>query len=206
MAYIAVLDANVLWPQSLRDTLVRLAVHDLYRAAWTVKILDEMAISLVRNGRTTQERIERTRDLMMRNCPHMLVEGYEELIPAMTNDPKDRHVLAAAVRINADAILTFNVKDFPGHACEPYGVEILTPNDFLSGLWIGDAVSVVRVLIEQVKSLKNPPLTVFELVGGLAQHAPEFARDVLQSGVIQQVLSTSNQDVPAPVYRTLSSL
>jgi len=206
MAYIAVLDANVLWPQSLRDSLVRLAIHDVYRAAWTVKILDEMGNSLVRNGRVTPERIERTRDLMTKNCPHMLIEGYEDLIPVMTNDPKDRHVLAAAVRINADAIVTFNLKDFPEDACEPYGIEIIMPDDFLSGLWISDSVSVARVLIEQASTLRNPPLTVVHLVEGLAQHAPQSAGKVLKSTVLDQVLSRLAKDIPAPAYRTLSSL
>jgi len=31
----------------------------------------------------------------------------------MTNHPKDRHVLAAAVRCNAEVIVTHNVKEFP---------------------------------------------------------------------------------------------
>ncbi|WP_206069184.1 PIN domain-containing protein [Kocuria sp. KD4] len=42
-----------------------------------------------------------------------LVENYESLVPAMTNDPKDRHVLAAAVRSRAELIVTSNQKDFP---------------------------------------------------------------------------------------------
>jgi hypothetical protein len=48
--------------------------------------------------------------------------GYESLIPAMTNDPKDRHVLAAAaaVRANAELIVTANLKDFPAASVEPY--------------------------------------------------------------------------------------
>ena len=34
-------------------------------------------------------------------------------IPAMTNHPKDRHVLAAAARAGAKVMVTYNLKDFP---------------------------------------------------------------------------------------------
>jgi hypothetical protein len=49
----------------------------------------------------------------------------------MTNDPKDRHVLAAAVRCEAHAIITDNVKHFRPESARPYDLDILTPDDFL---------------------------------------------------------------------------
>jgi hypothetical protein len=58
---------------------------------------------------------------MERAFPDAMVAGHEALIPSMANDPKDRHVLAAAVRGRADVIVTSNVRDFPPAACEPYG-------------------------------------------------------------------------------------
>ncbi|MCZ2154321.1 MAG: PIN domain-containing protein [Bryobacterales bacterium] len=59
------------------------------------------------------------------------VTGYECLVGAMTNDPKDRHVLAAAVRCGAHAIVTHNVKHFRPETAKPYDLDILTPDDFL---------------------------------------------------------------------------
>lgn len=47
MARVAVLDANVLWPQYLRDCLLRASIADLYRAAWTDRIIEEMRRSLL---------------------------------------------------------------------------------------------------------------------------------------------------------------
>lgn len=58
-------------------------------------------------------------------------EAYDHLILAMTNDPKDRHVLAAAVAARADVIVTFNVTDFPAAACRPYGIDVQHPDTFL---------------------------------------------------------------------------
>ena len=41
------------------------------------------------------------------------VTGNGGLVGSMTNDPKDRHVLAAAVRGAAHAVITENVRHFP---------------------------------------------------------------------------------------------
>jgi hypothetical protein len=53
----------------------------------------------------------------------------------VTNHPKDRHVLAAAIRGRADVIVTSNIKDFTSEACEPYDVDVQTPDEFLSHQW-----------------------------------------------------------------------
>jgi predicted nucleic acid-binding protein len=45
--------------------------------------------------------------------PEAWIEDYEDLIPAMTNHPKDRHVLAAAAHAGVKVIVTYNIKDFP---------------------------------------------------------------------------------------------
>ena len=58
--------------------------------------------------------------------PDAMVEGFEELIPAMTNHEKDRHVLAAAVKCGAHAIVSDNQKDFPPESMAPYNLECLT--------------------------------------------------------------------------------
>ena len=58
------------------------------------------------------------------------VTGYAGLVESMTNDRKDRHVLAAAVRAGAHAILTENVKHFPSQSVASYIVEVLTPGQF----------------------------------------------------------------------------
>lgn len=49
----------------------------------------------------------------------------------MTNDTKDRHVLAAAVRCGAHAIVTHNVKHFRPESVTSYDLDVLTPDDFL---------------------------------------------------------------------------
>ena len=63
--------------------------------------------------------------------PEAMVYGYEALEPSMTNNSKDRHVLAAAVRGGADVVVTFNLRHFQPEDCSPYDIDVQTPDDFL---------------------------------------------------------------------------
>ena len=49
----------------------------------------------------------------------------DELIASMPINAKDRHVLALAVQVEADSLVTFDLGDFPATTCEPYGIEPL---------------------------------------------------------------------------------
>ncbi|MFF3172406.1 PIN domain-containing protein [Streptomyces sp. NPDC057900] len=113
--------------------------------------------------------------------PDSLVAGYSKLIPAMTNDPKDRHVLAAAVRGQAHALVTLNVRDFPADSADPYEIEVLRPDDFLLDLLDLAPVDVLAVLGAQAQSYRREPRDVHGLLdrlsaGGAPQFAAEFRR------------------------------
>lgn len=45
------------------------------------------------------------------------------------SDPKDDHVLEAAVAGGCDGILTYNKRDFTG--AEGFGVQVMSPKEFL---------------------------------------------------------------------------
>jgi predicted nucleic acid-binding protein len=125
-------DACVLYPAPLRDCLLRLALTDLFKARWTDQIHAEWMGALLRDGKFSAEKLAKVRDLMDANVRDAKVEGYESLIEALQlPDPNDRHVLAAAIRCNADAIVTFNLKDFPRDALAPYGIDAIHPDDFI---------------------------------------------------------------------------
>jgi hypothetical protein len=95
----AVLDASVLYPALLRNMLMRLALHGLFRARWSERIHDEWIAALLRNRLDlTRARVERTRNLMDSHIQDALVAGYESRIESVTlPDADDRHVLAAAI-------------------------------------------------------------------------------------------------------------
>lgn len=110
--FIVVLDANVLFPFTLRDTLLRAAALHFYQVRWTAQILDEMTRNLVSTGTMQEDKATRLRAIMEREFPEAEVTGYELFIDSMPNDEKDRHVLAAAVKGGAQVIATANLRDF----------------------------------------------------------------------------------------------
>ena len=89
-------DACVLYPNVLRDLLIRVAIGHKVRAHWTDQILDEVFENLIEN-RPDLDRVKlaRTRVLMGKALPDAKVTRYETLVPALVlPDPDDRHVLA----------------------------------------------------------------------------------------------------------------
>jgi hypothetical protein len=82
--------------------------------------------------------------------------GYRELIPVMTNQEKDRHVLAAAVKTPCEVIVTYNLKDFPEESLKPFSIEAMHPDEFLIDLYHIDGELVVHELHEQGAALHKP--------------------------------------------------
>lgn len=115
----------------LRDTLFRLAEKRLYLVRWSPESIEETVRTLQGKVGKTPEKTAHLVDELRSYFEDAWVEGYEALIPSMANHPKDRHVLAAAVRCGADVIVTFNLKHFPEEALEPWGIEAQSPDEFL---------------------------------------------------------------------------
>jgi hypothetical protein len=97
------------------------------------------------------------------------VHGYQRLTASMTNDPKDRHVLAAAVRSGAHAIITHNVRHFPPASVKPYDVDVLTPDEFLVHQFHLDGELLVERLAAQAAA---HGIALQSLLDRLRVHAP----------------------------------
>jgi hypothetical protein len=98
--FVAVFDACVLYPASIRDLLLHLTLTDLFRARWSDRIHEEWMRNVLKQRRDlTRAQLERTRDLMNSAVPDSLVNSYETLVDELDlPDADDRHVLAAAIR------------------------------------------------------------------------------------------------------------
>ncbi len=168
--FTAIYDACVLYPAPLRDLLMNLAMTGLFRAQWTAEIHDEWIRNVLKNRPDlTEERLRRTQRLMDSHVD-ALVTGYESLIPGLTlPDPDDRHVLAAAIRCNADVIVTFNLKDFPKSVLDEYDIEAQHPDDFIACQIDLDGDAVYQAIARQRANLKNPALSVDEFLATLEQ-------------------------------------
>ncbi len=79
MAFVALYDANVLYPGSLRDLLVRLGQSRLFQAKWTDQILDEAFSAIIRDQPELTDKLGRTRELMNNAIADAQVTGYEPL-------------------------------------------------------------------------------------------------------------------------------
>lgn len=166
MAFVVVYDACVLYSAPLRDLLVRLANTGIVRARWSERILDECFRSILTNRPDLQpDALNRTRALMTQAVPDCFVTGFEALIDGLQlPDADDRHVLAAAIRTGAQAIVTFNISDFPDDQLAPYNVEAKHPDEFVLDV-VDLAPGVVStVVIQQAASLQKPPRTAGDLL------------------------------------------
>lgn len=123
MAFIVVYDANVLYPNTLRDLLIRISQAGLVQAKWTNEILDEMLRALNRNRPDIpSDKLDRLRQLMNAAVRDSLVSGHEVLVEGLKlPDPADRHVLAAAIKAGAQVIVTGNLRHFPGRRAPAVG-------------------------------------------------------------------------------------
>jgi predicted nucleic acid-binding protein len=135
--FTALLDTSVLWPSLQRNFLLSLAIEGLYRPAWSSAILEELefheAEKLVNRGTPpadADQRAHRLIEQMQTSFDDAEVIGWEPLEGTFgLPDPDDEHVAAAAVRAQAGAIVTSNLKDFPADKL-PAELQVLAPAEF----------------------------------------------------------------------------
>lgn len=141
----AIVDASVLYSRHLRNALIWHSLEGLFELRWSTPILDETRRSLIgRNLNAYGEKRTSAVDRVLERMTSALSSVYpnaevpaieiESLVEEMTNHPKDRHVLAAAVAAKAPFIVTANLKDFRPVDTRPRGVEALSPDAFLTDL------------------------------------------------------------------------
>lgn len=157
--YSAVLDACVLHPVWTRDALLWMAEEGLFRPLWSDLILNEWIVSLARRFPDKSEEqlaaqrtiIETEFEEAMVSIPHELLNFAQDLLP----DPKDNHVLFAAICGRADAIVTTNLRDFPLEIMGEFEIEIRHPDDFLLDIITLDGKRAVSALQNHRRSLSK---------------------------------------------------
>lgn len=171
--FVVVLDANVLFPFRKRDVLLRFFHAGLFRARWSEEILDEWTRNLLALKPQLEDSIRAQQAAMRDHFPEALVIGHAPLVGALDlPDPDDRHVLAAAIQCGAQHIVTDNLVDFPADKLEPYDIEAIDADEFLSrtfDLYPAEALTVLR----QLRTHYNNP----------SYSAPEFVLDLTAKGL-----------------------
>ncbi len=178
----AVLDANVIYPAPVRDLLLNLADLEIFSPKWSEIIHEEWIRNLLINREDlSKPKLMRTVKIMNAVFPDAEVHDFEELIDELElPDPNDRHVLAAAIHSKSDAIITFNLKDFPPKYVKQFDIEVYTPDKFVLLLHKLSPEIVQRAFTNQLESLKNPPKTKDELIETLLNCNLKSARKIFK--------------------------
>lgn len=167
MAFTVIYDANVLYPNTLRDLLIRIAQQPhLVQAKWTGQIIDEMLTVLQRNRPDiTEEKAARLRELINGGVRDCLVTGYQPLIEAVDlPDPDDRHVLAAAIKVNE------------------WDIRPKSPDNFVRDVMDFDPQAVWACVQQIVDSRTKRPVTVDDVLGELQRDGLVASAAALRSG------------------------
>ena len=141
-------------------------------------LLASLERNLGRRG-LNEKQIRHRLDQMNGAFPDALVVGYEALIDQMVNDPKDRHVLAAAARGGAEVLVTENLRDFPAQAVHPYNIEVVNQDTFLLDAFDLRPAEVLAALRRQVSRYHREPRTLESLLailGGTSSGCTRFSQ------------------------------
>ena len=130
-------DANVLYSRVLRDYLLYAAMLGVLEIRWSAAILAEVVEHLGENVVGFDAAAGARLVAAMNGAfPAAEVEpdSYAEVAVAELPlpDDGDRHVLAAAIAVDADVLCTDNLRDFPTDATDEVGIRAMSANALLS--------------------------------------------------------------------------
>jgi len=173
------LDSCVLANYGVCDIYLRLAEHPrLILPKWTNDILAEVY-------RTQTDKLNWEKNLadsfqvaVRTAFPEAMITGYEELVSVMTNQEKDRHVLAAAVKEKLDIIITFNLRDFEIQHLEKWGVKAVHPDAYLVTLFEINPDIVISRISDISKKRK---MDMESVIIDLGKTLPDFSGRLLES-------------------------
>jgi predicted nucleic acid-binding protein len=178
--YTVLLDACVLVPMPLCETLLRLAEEPaLYRPLWSDPILQEVGTALERMKYTAAQ-VNRRLEAMRNTFPEASVVIPDNLAQALIciPDPGDRHVLAAAIMGKANAILTLNQRHFPPECLAQYEIDRMSPDDFFVNQYHLSPQTVLDKIDAQAAAIRDKRETIIRRFRERLQ-APAFA-DILE--------------------------
>lgn len=177
--FTVVLDACTLVPITLCDTSLRIAETGSFSVRWSATILDEVERTMVGKLNVPAEAAARRVQAMDKAFRFAEVRDHERFEHLLTNDPKDRHVLACVITAQVHTIVTFNLKDFPQSSLDPWGIEAARPDQFLLDQLDLAPMHVTHAIHTMVESSSQPPRTADSILRALARSGvPDFANEL----------------------------
>lgn len=179
--FTCVLDTNVIFPIEIRDLLFWFAHYELFTPKWSAHIVDEWEKAMIAKG-ISEEKIEQNISRANKAFPDALVINYEPLIETLTlPDIKDRHVMAAAIKTNANLIVTNNLKDFPDDYLSSFGLTVKSADDFLTDIIDLNHDKAIEAFKKLVFNRRNPDLDEYEVLDILRKNGLLGTANLLHS-------------------------
>ncbi|MGD1844380.1 MAG: PIN domain-containing protein [Salibacteraceae bacterium] len=114
--------------------------------------------------------------------PNALVENYESLIETLKlPDEEDKHVLAAAIKTNANVIVTNNLKDFPNDYLLKFGLKAKKADDFITDTIDLNPSIAADAFRAMVLNRRNPKMDEYEVLKRLRKWGLKESADFIQA-------------------------
>lgn len=179
--FTCILDTNVIFPIQVRDLLFWFAHYDLYTPKWSEHIFDEWA-NVMRRHNLSEAEIQKRIDNANNAFPDAMVKNYIPLIKGLAlPDEDDKHVLAAAIKTNANIIVTNNLKDFPQDYLSTFGLTAKSVDDFITDIIDLNHEKAVEAFREMVVNRRNPEMDELEVLDSLRRIGLKDSADYLHS-------------------------
>ena len=157
----AFLDACVLYPTVMRETLLGAAKQGFFAPQWSDRVLEEWARAAEKHGAGDHVFARSEAALLNAAFPRACARSAPELEARLwLPDTGDLHVLASAIAGSSDAIVTVNAKDFPRHILAEEGLSRADPDAFLLGFFEADPEqmwAVTEAVHSQAERLSGAP-------------------------------------------------
>ncbi len=171
------IDACVLANQGVCDLLLRLSERPrLIVPFWSAQVLDEVHRTHLGKLKWPENLANSYQSEIRIAFPEAEIRDYEGLMPSLSINEKDRHVLAAAIRGGCQLILTFNMRHFSSDFIAPHSIEASHPQDYLLVLYEMEPKLVVACLGEIAGRRK---LEIEDVLIRLGKVLPTFSGRVL---------------------------
>ena len=180
---VALADANVLIPRTLRDYIVYAAKAGAVQLHWSQATLDEMSRNLIAKFGFSPDDATELELRLTEYLPRALIEVRRrdtQLVANVEMDAKDRHVVAAALSAKATVLVTDNTRHFPTDWLAERKIELLTPAQLLTRLAAdhADALKTAHHL-----TVTNSPKTEAEVLATLGSQIGVDAADAVHRAV-----------------------
>ena len=175
--YTALIDACSLASVWRRNLLLTLAEAEFFRVRWSQPILDETETALVRmflkkKKVDSEEHAAHAVRSMQSAFPEALIGDYNHLEHAVIGlpDQGDMHVVAAAMKTQAQTIVTENLKHFPASVLDGLNLEARSADDFIADTIALEEGRAIAAISRMRQRLQSPAMDPDGMIRSLEAH------------------------------------